>query len=170
MRASKPGFKYIDEPRLQRIVINEITRLKTRRAAQMRDIAKRPHTYANFAKRLDLVLSIPGTGERPPLALFLRMPEPGRVSSEEAAALVGLALVRRQELTHESNLHRRRQMTLVQVPVRSSASSGLPPSYARLRRRQTHKSALIARARMLLIYADTVVQSGTPWTETAALL
>jgi transposase len=90
---------------LQRIVINESTRLKTRRAAQMRDIAKRLHTYANFAKRLDLELSIPGTGERPPLALILRMPEPGRVSSEEAAAPRHLFLRRASAAKHRLILH-----------------------------------------------------------------
>ncbi|MEA2988736.1 MAG: hypothetical protein QOG83_1447, partial [Alphaproteobacteria bacterium] len=31
-----------------------------------------------------------------------------------------------------------------------------------------HNVALVACARKLLIYANTVVQRGTPWTETAA--
>ena len=37
------------------------------------------------------MLSIPGIGERTALALLIRMPELGRVSREEAAALAGLA-------------------------------------------------------------------------------
>ncbi|MEA2987466.1 MAG: transposase, partial [Alphaproteobacteria bacterium] len=33
---------------------------------------------------------------------------------------------------------------------------------------KAHNVALIACARKLLIYANTVVRRGTPWTETAA--
>ena len=47
--------------------------------------------HDDLARRLDLVLSIPGIGERTALALVIRMPELGRVSREEAAALAGLA-------------------------------------------------------------------------------
>jgi transposase len=37
------------------------------------------------------LLSVPGLGERTTLALIIRMPELGRVSREEDAALAGLA-------------------------------------------------------------------------------
>ena len=47
--------------------------------------------HDDLARRLDLVLSIPGLGERTAIALIVRMPELGRVSREEAAALAGLA-------------------------------------------------------------------------------
>jgi transposase len=42
--------------------------------------------------------------------------------------------------------------------------------YKRLtKRRKTHKSALVACARKLLVFANTVVHRGTPWQDTAAL-
>ncbi len=37
------------------------------------------------------MLSVPGLGERTALALIIRMPELGRISREQAAALAGLA-------------------------------------------------------------------------------
>jgi transposase len=41
--------------------------------------------------------------------------------------------------------------------------------YARLiARGKAHNAALVACARKLLIYANTVVERGTPWVETAA--
>ena len=76
---------------MRRIVLSDIARLKARRAAQIRDIAKHLRAHHDLAARLDLVLSIPGIGERTALAIVIRMPELGRVSREEAAALAGLA-------------------------------------------------------------------------------
>jgi transposase len=43
------------------------------------------------------VPSIPGIGERTALALIMRMPELGRLSREEAAALAGLGTFRRRQ-------------------------------------------------------------------------
>src|SRR5215210_1441072 len=59
--------------------------------AQIRDIAKRVRDQEDIAVRLDLVLSIPGIGERTALALIIRMPELGQISREKASALAGLA-------------------------------------------------------------------------------
>ncbi len=80
----KTRIEHIDEHGLRRIVNSDITRLKARRAAQMRDLAKRLRAHGDLARRLDLVLSIPGIGERTALALLIRMPELGQVSREES--------------------------------------------------------------------------------------
>ncbi len=95
----KTRLEHIDEPRLRRIVISDIARLKARRAAQIRHIAKRLRAHGDLARRLDLVLSIPGIGERTALALLIRMPELGQISREEAAALAGLGSLRRRQRT-----------------------------------------------------------------------
>src|SRR5450432_3858548 len=55
---------HIDEPRLRRMVTSDIARLKARRVAQIRDIAKHLRDHDDLARRLELVLSIPGIGER----------------------------------------------------------------------------------------------------------
>jgi len=82
----KTRLEHIDEPRLRRLVISDIKRLKARKAAHTRLIAKLLRAYDDLAKRLDLVLSIPGIGERTALAIIIRMPELGQISREEAAA------------------------------------------------------------------------------------
>jgi transposase len=91
IRRFKTRLEHIDEPALRRIVNGDIAKLKLRRAAQIRDIAKRLRAHHDLAVRFDLVLSVPGIGERTALAIVIRMPELGRVSREEAAALAGLA-------------------------------------------------------------------------------
>jgi len=76
---------------LRRIVTSDIKRLKARKAAQTRLIAKHLRAYDDLAKRLDLVLSIPGIGGAHGAALIIRMPELGQISREEAAAWRALA-------------------------------------------------------------------------------
>jgi transposase len=174
----KTRLEHIDEPRLRRIVISDITRLKVRRAAQIRDIAKRLRAYADLAKRLDLVLSIPGIGERTALALVVRMPELGQISREEAAALAGLApfdddsgLRRGQRHIAGGRGRLRRSLFAAALPAAFRWNTALIALYTRLiARGKAHNSALIACARKLLIYANTVVQRGTPWTQKAAML
>ena len=169
----KTRLEHTDEPRLRRIVTGDIARLKARRAALIRDIAKRLRAYDDLAKRLDLVLSIPGIGERTALALIIRMPELGQVSREEAAALAGLA-----PFDNDSGQHRgqrriaggrgrlRRSLFAAALPAAFRWNKALIALYARLTARgKAHNAALIACARKLLIYANTVVQRGTPWAE-----
>jgi transposase len=172
----KTRLEHIDEPRLRRMVTSDIARLKARRAAQIRDIAKHLRDHDDLAKRLDLVQSIPGIGERTALALIIRMPELGQISREEAAALAGLA-----PFDDDSGLHRgqrhiaggrgrlRRSLFAASLPAAFRWNKALIALYARLMANgKAHNAALIACARKLLIYANTVVQRGTPWTETAA--
>ena len=87
----KTRLEHIEEPGLRRLVNSDIVRLKARKAAQICSLAKRLRAHSDLAKRFDLVLSIPGIGERTALALIIRMPELGLISREEAAALAGLA-------------------------------------------------------------------------------
>jgi transposase len=172
----KTRLEHIDEPRLRRLVTSDIARLKARRAAQIRDIAKHLRGHDDLAKRFDLVLSIPGIGERTALALIIRMPELGQISREEAAALAGLA-----PFDDDSGLHRgqrhiaggrgrlRRSLFAAALPAAFRWNKALIALYARLiAKGKVHNAALIACARKLLIYANTVVQRGTPWTEKAA--
>jgi transposase len=172
----KTRLEHIDEPRLRRIVTSDIKRLKARKAAQIRDIAKRLRAHDDLARRLDLVLSIPGIGERTALALIIRMPELGRISREEAAALAGLAPFDDDSGKHKGQRHiaggrgrLRRSLFAAALPAACRWNEALIALYARLMAKgKAHNAALIACARKLLIYANTVVQRGTPWTEKAA--
>ena len=172
----KTRLEHIDEPRLQRIVTSDIKRLKARKAAQIRDIAKRLRAHNDLARRLDLVLSIPGIGERTALALIIRMPELGRISREEAAALAGLAPFDDDSGKYKGQRHiaggrgrLRRSLFAAALPASCRWNEALIALYERLiAKGKAHNAALIACARKLLIYANTVVQRGTPWTEKAA--
>jgi transposase len=172
----KTRLEHIDEPGLRRLVNSDITRLKARKAAQIRYLAKRLRDHDDLAKRLALVLSIPGIGERTALALIIRMPELGQISREEAASLAGLA-----PFDDDSGLHRgqrhiaggrgrlRKSLFAAALPAAFRWNEALIALYARLTAKgKVHNAALIACARKLLIYANTVVQRGTPWTEKAA--
>lgn len=172
----KTRLEHIDEPGLRRLVNSDIVRLKARKAAQIRSLAKRLRSHSDLARRFDLVLSIPGIGERTALALIIRMPELGLISREEAAALAGLAPFDDDSGKHKGQRHiaggrgrLRRSLFAAALPAAFRWNKALIALYARLiARGKVHNAALIACARKLLIYANTVVQRGTPWTEKAA--
>src|SRR6478609_9905956 len=60
IRRFKTRLEHIDEPRLRRLVLGDAARLKARRLAQIRYIARQLRSHPDLATRLDLVLSIPG--------------------------------------------------------------------------------------------------------------
>jgi transposase len=172
----KTRLEHIDEPRLKRLVVGDIARLKARRTAQIRMLAKQLRGHDDLARRFDLVLSIPGIGERTALALIIRMPELGQISREEAAALAGLAPFdndsgqqkgQRQIAGGRGRL--RRSLFAAALPAAFKWNKALMALYARLRAKgKEHNLALIACARKLLVYANTVVQRGMPWVENTA--
>jgi transposase len=172
----KVRLEHIDDARLRRLVLADVARLKVRRAAELMRIARALRVHDDLARRLDLVLSVPGIGERTALAIIIRMPELGRVSREEAAALAGLAPFNDDSATHEGQRHiaggrgrLRRSLFAAALPAAFRWNKALVALYSRLiARGKAHNAALIACARKLLIYANTVVQRGTPWVERPA--
>jgi transposase len=167
----KTRLEQINDARLRRLVCNDIARLKARRRAEMARIEQSLRGHDDLARRLDLVLSIPGIGERTALALIIRMPELGHVSREEAAALAGLAPFDDDSGKHKGLRHiaggrgrLRRSLYAAALPAAFRWNKALIELYARLTARgKAHNAALVACARKLLIYANTVVQRGTPW-------
>jgi transposase len=169
----KTRLEHIAEPRLRRIVLQDIARLKARRLSQIRDIAKQLRAHHDLAARLDLVMSVPGIGERTALALLVRMPELGRVSREQAAALAGLAPFDNDSGQYKGQRHiaggrarLRRSLFAAALPAAFRWNKAVMALYARLTAAgKAHNAALIACARKLLVYANTVLQRGSPWTE-----
>ena len=172
----KVRLEHVGDARLRRMVITDIARLKARRAAELSRIVTALRAHDDLARRLDLVLSIPGLGERTAIALIVRMPELGRVSREEAAALAGLAPFDDDSGKHKGQRHiaggrgrLRRSLFAAALPAAFRWNRALIELYARLTARgKAHNAAMIACARKLLIYANTVVCRGTPWIEKAA--
>lgn len=169
----KIRLEHIEDPRLRRLVDLDIARLNKRRAAELLRIVTQLRAHDDLGKRLDLVQSIPGIGERTAVALVVRMPELGRVSREQAAALAGLAPFDDDSGTHRGQRHiaggrgrLRRSLYAAALPASFRWNKALCEFYARLKARgKTHKAILVACARKLVVYANTVVQRGTPWAE-----
>jgi len=172
----KTRLEHVEDPRLRRLVIKDIADLKARRAVEMLRIVKALRAHADLARRFHLVLSVPGIGERTAIAIIVRMPELGRISREEAAALAGLAPFDHDSGEFKGQRHiaggrgrLRRSLFAAALPAAFRWNKALIELYARLiARGKLHKVALIACARKLLIYANTVVQRGTPWVQDKA--
>jgi len=169
----KVRLEHVDDPRLRRMVLADMARLKARRAEELLHIVTALRAHDDLARRLDLVLSVPGLGERTAIALIIRMPELGRISREEAAALAGLAPYDDDSGMHKGQRHiaggrgrLRRSLFAAALPAAFRWNKALIQLYARLiARGKAHNAALIACARKLLIYANTVVYRGTPWVD-----
>ena len=172
----KTRLEHISDKRLARIVAADIKRLEQRRAAELKRLTDALRAHADLRARFDLVLSIPGIGARTALATVVRMPELGRVSREEVAALAGLAPFERQSGQWKGQMHigggrarLRESLYAASLPAARFWNPPLKALYEKLRARgKSHKCALVACARKLLIYANTVVARGTPWTPNAA--
>jgi transposase len=167
----KTRLEHIRDTRLRRIVSRDIARLQARVAAELKRIAASLRQFDDLAKRLALVLSIPGIGERTAIAIIVRMPELGRISREQAAALAGLAPFDDDSGGHHGQRHiaggrarLRRSLYAAALPAAFRWNPALKALYTRLiARGKAHKAALVACARKLIIYANTVIQRGTPW-------
>lgn len=174
----KTRLEHIVDARLRRIIMADIARLKVRRSAEMLRIVTVLRCHSDLARRFELVQSVPGIGERTALALVIRMPELGRVSREEAAALAGLAPFDDDSGKHKGQRHiaggrgrLRRSLYAAALPASFRWNKALIDLYGRLTARgKAHNAALIACARKLLIYANTVVQRGTPWADRHATI
>jgi transposase len=168
----KTRLEHIVQPRLRRLALADIKRLQTRRAAELKRLAQALRRHDDLARRLDLVQSVPGIGERTALALVLRMPELGHVTREQAAALAGLAPFDDDTGQHKGQRHIAAGRSRVRASLFAAALAAAfrwNPALIALYRRLTakgkpHKLALIACARKLLIYANTVLQRGSLWT------
>lgn len=157
------------------IIKATIKSLLGQQKAELARIIKILRSHPDLARRFELVLSIPGIGERTAVAILIRMPEIGRLSREEVAALAGLAPYDNDSGKRTGQRHiaggrsrLRRSLYAAAWPASSRWNEALVALYNRLRKAgKEHKVALVACARKLLIYANTVVQRGTPWIESS---
>jgi transposase len=142
------------------------------RAASSKDLVAAIRQHPNLAERLDLIVSVDTVGLPTAVAILVRMPEIGRVTREQAAALVKLAPYDDDSGDHLGVRHIEGGRERLRKSLYNAALAGVfhwnPQLIAIYRRLRTagkpHKVALIACARKLLIYVNTVVARGTPWT------
>jgi transposase len=151
----------------------EIARLKTLLRTELKALIAAVRQHRDLSVRLDLIASVGGIGPKTAVAILVRMPEIGRVSREQAAALAGLAPYDDDSgdqvgIRHIDGGRERLRKSLYTAAL--AAAFHWNPQLNTVYRRliaagKPHKVALVACARKLLIYANTVVERGTPWTE-----
>jgi transposase len=159
------------ETRLIEALDAEIARHKTWRKDELKALLAELRSHDDLAKNLDLLVSVPGIGERTALALLVHMPELGSLSREQAAALAGLAPFDNDSALHHGERHihggrhrLRRSLYAAALPAAFYWNPALKTLYRRLiAAGKAHKEALVAVARKLLIYANTVLSRQTPW-------
>jgi transposase len=159
------------DPRIRQFWKEEIARLKKLQKAELKRLVAAIRQYPDLAQRLDLINSVAGIGLPTAVTILVRMPEIGRISREQAAALAGVAPYdddsgERVGVRHIEGGRKRLRIALycAAVPASFRWNPQLIALYQRLiAAGKEHKRALIACARKLLIFANTVVARGTPW-------
>lgn len=123
-----------------------------------------------LAAKANLLRSIPGIGPVSAAMLIAELPELGRMTSGEAAAMTGLAPV-----PHDSGAMRgrrtiaggRRSLRRVLFQAALAAACHNPvlkPVAKRLKERgKPHKLVIIAIARRLITIANAIIKTGIPW-------
>ncbi len=164
------------DKRIRDFWTDEINRLKRLIKQKLKLLVAAIRTHRDLSDRLDLIASVDGVGMRTAVAILVRMPEIGRVSREHAAAIAGLAPFDddsglRRGLRHIKGGRQRLRQSLyaAALPAAFYWNPQLKALYRRLiEGRKAHKLALVACARKLLIFVNTVVARGTPWKSSLA--
>ena len=165
--------EHVVDADLLAFVAEDLARLKARRAALLADLVTRLCADPALARRLELLVSIPGIGRRTALALLVRLPELGSVSREEIAALAGLAPYDRDSGASSGERHIaggrarvRKSLFAAAMPAAYRWNAALVALRDRLlARNKPPKVALVACARKLLVFANAVLERETPWSE-----
>jgi transposase len=164
------------DERLRGLWHDQISRFKAMLKAEFAALVQAIRRQPDLADRLALIGSVNGVGLRTAVAILVRMPEIGRASREQIAALAGLAPYDddsgdRIGVRHIDGGRARLRCSLFAAALAASFrwNTRLIALYRRLiAAGKPHKVALVACARKMLIFVNTVVQRGTPWTEQPA--
>jgi transposase len=163
------------DERIRRFWDEEVERLKLRLKAELAALVTAIRRHRDLARRLELIESVAGVGLRTAVAILVRMPEIGRVTREQVAALAGLAPYDDDSGEHVGVRHivggRERLRESVYAASLAAAfrwNQQLIAFYRRLiAAGKPHKVALVACARKLLVFVNAIVERGSPWTEKA---
>jgi len=167
----KTRLEQTRDERVRKLVQDQIRAFQKQKIAELKRLRDQVRAHDDLAERYRLVMSIPAIGIVAALSLVVRMPELGQVSREEAASLAGVAPFVHQSGTHKGETHigggRARLRRALYMPAFVGAlhwNPALMALYQRLiARGKSHKCAVVACMRKLLIFANTVVARGTPW-------
>ena len=124
-----------------------------------------------FARRAEIIASVPGLGDQAVAGLIAWAPELGRIRNEAAAALIGAAPYDDDSGERKGQRHikggRRKLCNLLYMPVMGAATQHNPvlkAYYQRLRARgKEAKVALIACMRKLIVILNTMLARDETW-------
>jgi transposase len=164
------------DQRIQGFWTAEISRLKGIERTERKRLVAALRQHRDLAARLDLIASVDGIGLPTAVAILVRMPEIGQLSREQAAALAGLAPFDKDSgdqvgIRHIGGGRQRLRTALyaAALPAAFRWNAQLVALYKRMiAAGKLHKVALVACARKLLIFANTIVARGTPWVSQAS--
>jgi transposase len=164
-------------PRLDRWIQQEAARLERRLKAELALLLKTICRHQDLARRLELIETVEGVGQRTAITLLILMPELGQLSREEAASLAGLAPFdddtgkqRGQRHIEGGRFRVRRSIYAAALAASFRWNPRLVAFYKRLRAKgRGHKQALVACARKLLIFVNTVLTRGSAWQKQASV-
>lgn len=149
----------------------DIVRLEKREKAEFTILVALIRKHRDLANRLELIHSVDGIGLPTAVTILVRLPEIGDITREQATALAGLAPYdddsgERVGARHIEGGRKRLRRALYTAALAASFrwNRQLIELYRRLTAAgKEHKRALVACARKMLIFANTVVARGTPW-------
>jgi transposase len=161
------------DERIRQLWDDRIAQLKALLKNEFEALVATIRQHPDFAERLDLIGSVNGVGLRTAVAILIRMPEIGSIDRQHAAALAGLAPYDDDSAGRVGQRHIRDGRTRLRTSLYAAAlpaafrwNARLVALYQRLiAAGKRHKVALVACARKLLCFVNTVVQRGTPWIE-----
>ena len=150
---------------------DQIDDLKNKEKSELKKLVAAIRSHDDLARRLELIESVDGIGVPTAIAILVRMPEIGRVSRQEVAALAGLAPYdddsgARSGAKHIAGGRGRLRKTLYNASL--PAAYHWNPQLIAFKDRllaagKLHKVMRVACARKLLIFVNTVVARGTLW-------
>jgi len=157
--------------RIKAVWKEDIARLERREKVELKALITSICKHSDLAKRLDLINSIDGIGLPTAVTVLVRMPEIGQITREQAAALAGLAPYdddsgEQVGTRHIAGGRQRLRHALYAAALAASFrwNRQLISLYQRLiAAGKGHKRALVACARKMLVFANTVVARATPW-------
>jgi transposase len=157
--------------RIEELWQEDIARLKKREKAEFNALVALIRKHPDLAKRLELINSVDGIGLPTAVVILVRLPEIGRITREQAVALAGLAPYDDDSGEQVGVRHiegGRKRLRRAVYTASLAASFRWNPQLIQLYQRliaagKEHKQALVACARKMLIFANTVVARGTSW-------
>lgn len=164
----------IADQAMRRLIAAQVARLRALAMRIEKAIAALIAASPLLAERDRLLRSAPGVGPIVAACLLARMPELGRLSSRQAAALAGVAPFDRQSgnSTRPGRCHGgrptvRRALYLAALSIARSGKSQLADVGKRLKNAgKPNKVALVAIMRKLVITLNAMIKNGAPFQPT----